>query len=305
MTAPRPARAAAARLGALAARLGLHVGGRMGARPGERRFPGRPQPSGLEVEAHTAYAPGDDLRHLDWNLLGRLDTLLMRRFTAEREVVVHLLLDASGSMGAPGDDRKWAVARELVLALGAIAIASRHAARLVVLAGDGTPRASQVHRRRAGVVAMADLLDATTPCQGLELGRALGDHAHRHPDGGAALVVSDFLLEPERLEPGVAALRRRGHAVYLLQVLARGEVEPSRALGDGELVDVESGDAHALFLTPDVLARYAELLAAHQDALRAVALRQRATWTSCVSDRPVERILLDELARIGLVRMRR
>ncbi len=106
MAAPGPARAAAARLAGLVVRLGLHVGGRMGTRPGERRFPGRPQATGLEVESHSPYAPGDDLRHLDWNLLGRLDTLLMRRFTAEREVVVHVLGDASGSMGLPAPDRK-------------------------------------------------------------------------------------------------------------------------------------------------------------------------------------------------------
>jgi uncharacterized protein (DUF58 family) len=322
MTSPPmgSARAAAARLGALVARLGLHVGGGMGARPGERRFPGRPQPSGLEVEAHSAYAPGDDLRHLDWNLFGRLDMLLMRRFTAEREVVVHLLLDASASMGMPADDRKWQVASELALALAAIAIASRHAARLVVLPGEGAPaaqppgkrlpfrrrppRASAVHRRRAGVVAMADLLDATAPRDALDLGAALADYAHRHAEGGAALVVSDFLCEPERLEPGVAALRRRGHAVYLLQVLGRGEMEPARAAGNEELVDAESGETHALALTAEVLARYAELLVAHQDALRALALRQRATWVSCVSDTPVEQIVLRDLVRVGLVRAR-
>jgi uncharacterized protein (DUF58 family) len=304
MTAPGPARTAAARLGALAARLGLHVGGRMGARPGERRFPGRPQPSGLEIEAHTAYAPGDDLRYLDWNLLGRFDALLMRRFTAEREVVVHVLLDASASMATPAGDRKWSVASELALVLAAIAISSHHAARLVVLGGGGPPRMSDVHRRRAGIVAMADLLDATVPRDPLDLGAALGDYAHRHRESGAALVVSDFLLEPERLEHGVAALRRRGYAVYLLQVLARAELEPAQAVADGELVDAESGDSHPLTLTPEVLARYAELLASHRDALRGLAVRQRATWLSCASDAPVERIVLVDLARLGLVRAR-
>lgn len=304
MTAGGPARAAAARLGALAARLGLHVGGRMGVRPGERRFPGRPQPSGLEVESHSAYVPGDDLRHLDWNLLGRLDALLMRRFTAEREVVVHVLLDASASMATPGDDGKWTAASELALALGAIAIASRHAARLVVLRGDTEPRATTVHRRRAGLVAMADLLDATPPGDALDLGRALGEYAHRHPEGGAALVISDFLVEPARLEPGVAALRRRGYAVYLLQMLGRADAEPGRALASGVLHDVESGDTHPVALTPDVLARYAALLAAHQGELCALATRQRATWTSSVSDTPVPAVVTGELARIGLVRGR-
>jgi uncharacterized protein (DUF58 family) len=84
--------------------LALHVRRGMGERPGERRFPGRPQASGIELESYSDYTPGDDLRHLDWNAVGRLDTLLIKRFTAEREVVFHLLLDASASMDAPPSD---------------------------------------------------------------------------------------------------------------------------------------------------------------------------------------------------------
>ena len=303
MTSGGPARAAAARLGARRPAR-LHVAGRMGSRPGERRFPGRPQPSGLEIESHSAYAPGDDLRYLDWNLLGRLDTLLMRRFTAERELLVHLLLDASASMRVTEDDPKWAAACQLALALGAIAIASRHAVRLIVLRGDDAPRTSAVHRRRGGLGAMADLLDATTPGVQLDLGRTLGEYAHRHREGGAALVLSDFLVEPERLEPGVMALRRRGYAVYLIQVLGRGELEPERTLQSGELIDVESGEAHALALTGDVLARYHALLAAHQDALRMLAARQRATWAPCVRDTSVDERVTRDLVRLGLVRVR-
>jgi hypothetical protein len=305
MVAPGPARAAAARLAGLAARLGLHVGGRMGTRPGERRFPGRPQATGLEVESHSPYVPGDDLRHLDWNLLGRLDTLLMRRFTAEREVVVHLLVDASGSMGLPPPDRKWGLATELALALGAIAIASRHAARLAVLREPAGWHAGVIHRRRAGLVEMADLLDATTPGGALDLGDVLGRYAHRHREGGAALVLSDFLVEPDRLEPGLAALRRQGYAVHMVQVLGRSDVAPDRVLSSGTLVDAESGEAHPVSLTGDVLARYAGLLAAHQDGLRATAARQRAVWTPCTSDATAEQVVTTELVGAGLVRARR
>jgi uncharacterized protein (DUF58 family) len=298
------ARAAAARVGALGTRLVLDVGGRMGARPGERRFPGRPQPSGLELEAHAPYAPGDDLRHLDWNLLGRFDSLVMRRFTAEREVVVHLLVDASASMGVPPVDRKYGVAAELALALAAIALASRHAVRLVVLRGDAAPRTSAVHRRRTGLVAMADLLDATVPAGAFGLGGVLGEYGHRHAEGGASLVISDFLIDAEELETGVAALRRRGYAVTLLQVLGRGEVEPSRALASSELEDVESGARHAVTLDPDTLARYGELLAAHEERLQAAAIRQGASWASLVSDVPVDAFVTRDLVRLGLVRPR-
>ena len=186
----------------------------MGARPGERRFPGRPQPCGLEVEAHSAYAPGDDLRHLDWNLFGRLDTLLMRRFTAEREVVVHLLVDASASMGVPAADGKWTATAELAPSRSprsrsraatprgsrcCAAAARRGPRRCIAGARDSSrwPSCSTPPRRRSGSTSARR--SASTPTGIAE--------------GGAALVLSDFLLEPSRARAGRAALRRRGYAV--------------------------------------------------------------------------------------------
>jgi hypothetical protein len=103
---------------ALYTRLALRVRRGMGERAGERRFPGRPQAAGIELEAYRPYTPGDDLRHLDWHALGRLDVLLVRRYTAEREVLFHLLVDGSASMDVPADDGKLAAARELAMALG-------------------------------------------------------------------------------------------------------------------------------------------------------------------------------------------
>ena len=54
----------------------LRVPGGAGEQGGQQRVPGRADAAGLEVEAYRSYTPGDDLRHLDWNALGRLDALL-------------------------------------------------------------------------------------------------------------------------------------------------------------------------------------------------------------------------------------
>src|SRR5207253_327354 len=144
-------------------RLTLRVRRGMGDRPGDRRFPGRPEPAGIELEAYGAYVPGDDLRHLDWNAVARLDTLLVRRFTAERELVVHLLLDASASMAAPARDGKLAVARELALALAYVALGANDAVRIAVLSGDGATRVSPLLRQRGSLARAAALLAAVVP----------------------------------------------------------------------------------------------------------------------------------------------
>jgi uncharacterized protein (DUF58 family) len=281
----------------------LHVAGGVGTRPGERRVPGRPDASGIEPEAWTAYAPGDDLRHLDWNALGRLDTLLMRRFTAERDVEVHLLVDTSASMTADDADRKMATTAELALALAAIALQSGYAVRLTLLEDGGVGRRSARHHRRSGLIAMAALLDGAVARGTLDVGAALGDWSHRQRERGVVFVLSDLLVEPATLEPGLAALRARGLAAHLLQVLGPSEWRPSVDAG-GVLEDAESGAMHTIACTPDVLRRYQALLDAHQEAVGAVARRTGATHACLVSDRPVAEFVGGELVRRGMVRPR-
>ena len=131
--------------------LALHVRGGIGDRPGEHRLPGRSEPAGIELEAYAPYTPGDDLRHLDWSTLGRLDQLLVRRYTAEREALVHLLVDLSASMGVPADEDKLGTARTLVRVLAFIALAAGDAVRLAWLGGEAPRPTSPVLRQRAAL----------------------------------------------------------------------------------------------------------------------------------------------------------
>jgi uncharacterized protein (DUF58 family) len=274
----------------------------MGDRPGERRFPGRPQAAGIELEAYASYVPGDDLRHLDWNALGRLDSLLVRRFTAEREVVFHLLLDTSASMGVPAADDKLGVALELAMALAYIALGGSDALRIALLGAHGTT--TPVLRQRARVLRAADVLASASADGPLALGAALDAYARRHPRPGAALVVSDFMTDLAEVEHGVHALRARRYEVLLLHVVGRGELEPERVLRSGILTDVESGATHSVALTSTTLAQYRAVLAEHLAGLDALAVRSGARYVRLATDEPVVGFVTGTLAGHGLVRRR-
>jgi uncharacterized protein (DUF58 family) len=283
--------------------LGLHVRRGMGDRLGDRRFPGSPQPAGTEIEAYAAYTPGDDLRHLDWHALGRLDTLLIRRFTAEREVLVHLLLDGSASMRVPAADGKLEHALELAMALGYLALGSNDAVRAAVLA-SGPTRLSPTLRQRPSAVRLADFLAAVAPAGRGDLGAALGDYARAHRRPGLALVISDFMMDPAGVEPGVTALAARGYEIHLLHVIGAAELDPTRELASGVLQDVESGMTHPMTVTAASLARYQALLAAHLAALAALAERTGAGYARLATDGGVRDFIAGELPRLGLVRRR-
>ena len=285
-------------------RLALRVRRGLGLRPGEHRFPGHADVSGIELEGHRTYAPGDDLRHLDWNVLGRLDLLLVRRFTAEREVPFHFLLDTSASMAVPAGDGKLAAACALVEALGTIALDAGDAVRVALLGGAGGVRVSPVLRARGRLRWLRAFLGDVGAAGGLDLGAALAAYASRTPDPGATFVVSDFLGDPAGIERGVAALRARRNDVTLLQVLGPTDVEPAKTFQVGLLADAESGETHPMRLTAAVRARYAALLAAHVVSLRALAVRTGADWAQLVAGGSLDAFVRGELVRLGVVRRR-
>ena len=93
---------------------------------GERRSPRRGH--SVEFADYRAYGHGDDLRYVDWNIYGRLDRLHVKLFVDEEDLCLHLLVDASASMGcANGGRSKLHYAASLAAALAHLAISQRDA----------------------------------------------------------------------------------------------------------------------------------------------------------------------------------
>ncbi len=226
---------------------------------------------------------------------------MIRRFTAEREVLFHLLLDVSASMDAPPTDGKLASARALTLALAYVGLAASDAVRVACL-GD-TTATSPVYRQRRSALAVAHLLAATEVGGRLAIGAALEDYARRH-ESGAAFVVSDFMTDPAEVERGVLALQARRFEVHLLHLIGASELDPGGSFTRGVLVDVETGALHPMTLTTTVAARYREVLEQHLAALRAVAERTRCSYSRYVAGTDLAAFIAGDLAAHGLVRRR-
>lgn len=234
---------------------------------GERRSRAR----GLSVEFadHRAYAPGDDLRYLDWNLYGRLDRLFLKLYEEERELPVRLFLDASESMTF-GDPVKFDFARRVAAAVGYVALCGFD--RVSVLpfperAEDlAARRGLRVVRGRRSALALFQHLEALTAGGPGDFNAALRRGALEARQAGVAVVLSDF-LDPAGYEVGLNALVGRGFQVHAVQILAPEELTPA-AYGDLRLVDAETGAPQEV-----TFARYR--LAAYQQTVRNYVQRLR------------------------------
>jgi len=77
---------------------------------GERRSKRRGQ--SVEFADYRNYVIGDDLRHIDWNIYGRLDRLFLKMFLEEEDLSLYVVVDVSGSMNF-GDPNKALYARRV------------------------------------------------------------------------------------------------------------------------------------------------------------------------------------------------
>src|SRR5256884_3605015 len=85
-----------------------------------------------EFAEYRAYTPGDDLRHVDWNVFARTEKAYLKRYRGETNTEVMVLLDASASMGfSSGPLTKFEYSKFLAAALVYLAHLQRDSTGLI------------------------------------------------------------------------------------------------------------------------------------------------------------------------------
>ncbi|SES49408.1 Protein of unknown function DUF58 [Pedococcus cremeus] len=255
---------------------------------------------GVDFHDLREYEPGDDLRHVDWNVTARMDTPYVRQYTEDREATAWLLLDRSASMAfGPVDRQKDRVLVELALTLAQVlvrggnrvgAVLFDNAVERVVPPGQG--------RRQVLRVAHHLLQPPRSPTGATDLAvlfRAACGVARRR---SLVVVLSDFVSVPG-WGPSLGLLARR-HDVVAVQVLDPRESRlPS--VGMVYVEDAETGEQ--IFVDtddPGFQRRLREAARQRQEEL-AAQVRSAGTELHTVS---TDQDLVRALARISELRRR-
>ena len=243
------------------------------------------------------YVAGDDFRHIDWNLYGRLGSLFLRLFVAEEDLDVRIYIDRSKSMEA-----KLMYARKLAAALAYLGL--RRQDRVAVQSfGEEADPGLPSSRGQARIFRVFDYLEK------IEAAGKTDFHATFRrglPKGrrGAAIVISDFLAPgPDgrfAYESGLTALAGSSMQVALIQVASPEEISPVR-LGDLELVDMETGAKMPVTVTPRVLQQYKRAYQGFCEDLKTFARRWQMTYAHAPTDVPFEKLVFDVLQQGGVV----
>lgn len=263
---------------------------------GERRS--RRKGESAEFDDYRNYTPGDDIRHIDWNIYARLDRLLLKLFLEEEELNLSILLDTSASMG-DGDPAKSLYSRRVAAAMAYVGLCNYDRVNLYAYR-DGLVGQMPGLRSRRMMVRAVQFLRDLTPDGGSHFSQAARQFALRHTQKGIVLVISDF-LDKGGFEPGLRMLLGRKLDIYVLQVLSRQELEPELT-GDLRLVDCEDADIAEITVSRPLLNRYKANLEAYCGSLRDYCTQRGIAYMLSVSDQPFEDLILNYLRKRGLLR---
>jgi len=247
----------------------------------------------VEFADYRDYAPGDDLRQLDWNVYARLEKLFVKLFLEEEDVTISLFVDASASM-TYGTPSKILFAKRAAAALGYIGLASEDRVRVTALSG-------RIARRRASLRGSGRVFRLLADLSAIEAADGPTDllvaarHAAAQLHGRGVVILLSDLLDPAA-DRVIRELAATGSELIVLHVLSPDELDPPLE-GDLHLVDAETGDGLDVTVDLATLDAYRARLSAWKAGFADVAARRRATYVDLPSDANLSDLMFAELRR--------
>jgi len=247
-----------------------------------------------EFAEYRQYTPGDDLRHVDWNVFARAERMYLKRYRGETNSPLTVLLDASNSMRmASHAVSKIDYARYAAASLFYLAIQQRDAAGLIVFDDDvrnyihPSTRQGQLHRLLHG-------LEKAEPSARTDYAKPFAHCMEFLRRRGIMAVISDFMEDAETVVKTIEPLRYRGNEVILLHVLDPQELKP-KFHEPVILIDMETDDS--LEVTPEYAqTEYRDKVQRHLETLESRARGAGMDYHRLITDRPLDEALREYLA---------
>jgi uncharacterized protein (DUF58 family) len=244
---------------------------------------------------HRQYMPGDDIRHLDWKLLARTDRLYIKKYQGETNSQIHIIVDASASMGyASQQVSKLQYAQYLAASLAFLGMRQHDPVGLIAFDEEIIERVPP--RSKAGQLrALLGAIERLQPRRGTILARQLHQVAEMLRRRSITVLISDLYEDPGELISALEHLRFRGNDVIVFHVLDEQELEFKF---DEPLVLEDSETQEQLYVLPEAIGEeYRRAISSHIGALSDGAVRNRIDYEVLNTSRPLDFALFSYLAR--------
>jgi uncharacterized protein (DUF58 family) len=244
---------------------------------------------GISPVGYREYRKGDDFKFVDWKVYGRTEKLYVREHEEERSLAVHLLLDASSSMGF---GEKFAFASKMAAGFAYMAIKENEKFSISKFGEMLEPGETRGGRRN--LFRAIEDLDRTAPSGGTDFKRTAEQFDLTIRSTSLVVVISDFLDDVEGLVAGIYKLS--SHDLILIQILDPAEADLDFE-GDLRFIDMEAKRSVMTRVTPKVKEEYISKMNEHDRRIRETCNAAGADFFTYTTDKPIFEVFSDVNSR--------
>lgn len=248
-----------------------------------------------EFAEYRAYVPGDDLRHVDWNLFARTERCYLKRYRGETNTQLTVLLDSSNSMRyTSGPPAKMEYGRYVAASLFYLAIHNQRDAAGLIVFDDEVREYIRPSTRPGQLMRLFAGLERAEPQAQTDFGKPLQHFQNFLHRRGIVIVISDFYEEPETIVRAIAPLRFHGNEVVLFHILDPQEIRPVLR-GSALLVDLET-DRKLEVIPEYAKTTYRAKIDSHIEQLQSRAKGAGMDYQLLVTNQPLDSALREYLS---------
>ena len=237
---------------------------------------------GLMFKEHRIYAPGDDIRSIDWRLYARTDDLHVKTYEEERNLSVHVIVDGSASMDFGKGRTKFDYAG--MLGVGFAYLAMKENEKFQFSTFSDSMSVFQPKRGMRQLIAMVDHLNSIKTKGKSLLKDSIKQYKKFIGSRSMIVLISDFLIPIEEINEALYLLG--SHDIKLIQVLDVVEKELNIS-GDFKLKDSESDAKMRTFISPRLRMQYQEAMANHSAKIQETCNNLGIKFNLVTTDVPI------------------
>jgi len=237
---------------------------------------------GLTFKDYRMYAPGDDIRLIDWKVFARTDHLYIKAYEEEKNLTVHIIIDCSASMGFGKPTSKFDYAAMLGVGFGYLAMRDNERFQYSTFADK-----LEVFQPRRGMSQLAAMIEHMNGIKTKGFSKMKDSiMQYKKVIGSRSLLVliSDFLLDINEVREALYLLGDQD--IRIIQVLDRVEKNLSME-GDLKLIDSETSDNLRTFISPRLRMQYQQQLDDHCAKIEQLCSKLNIRYNLITTDMPV------------------
>jgi len=237
---------------------------------------------GLVFKDYRIYAPGDEIKAVDWKVYARTENLYLKTYEEERNLEVHIIVDHSKSMDFGKKFTKFEYASMIGVGFAYLAIKDNEKFQFSTFSEK-----IDVYNSKRGMgqlAVMVNYLNKMKPKGQSHLYDSITQYKRFIKSRSLIVLISDFLIDIEEIKKALYRFGR--HDIKLIQVLDKQEKEIAIE-GDYKLKDAETNEEMKTYISRNMRNKYRQMLDDHTAGIQEACNKMGISFYQVTTDTPL------------------